>query len=92
MKEIRSKAYLGGANVLLEFEAGFDADKLSTTCVKNQILLRQYHPITPDEPRVEEVNLSLFLICLWWRSTGAHSFKNQPQPAGKDRGRFINSW
>ncbi len=27
VKEIRSNAYLGGANVLLEFEAGFDADQ-----------------------------------------------------------------
>ena len=27
IKEIRSSAYLGGANVLLEFEAGFNADQ-----------------------------------------------------------------
>ena len=30
VKERRSTAYQGGANVLLEFEAGFNADKAST--------------------------------------------------------------
>ena len=41
IKEIRSSAYLGGANVLLEFEAGFNADlALADVCARKSISRR----------------------------------------------------
>ena len=64
MKEIRSKAYLGGANVLLEFEAGFDADQALNDVREKSDIAKAELPDNADEPRVEEVNLSLFPIII----------------------------
>ena len=64
IKEIRSSAYLGGANVLLEFEAGFDAD-LALADVREKVdVAKAELPDTADEPSVNEVNLSLFPIII----------------------------
>ncbi len=64
VKEIRSKAYLGGANVLLEFEAGFDADQALNDVREKSDIAKAELPDNADEPRVEEVNLSLFPIII----------------------------
>ena len=64
IKEIRSSAYLGGANVLLEFEAGFNAD-LALADVREKVdIAKAELPDTADEPSVNEVNLSLFPIII----------------------------
>lgn len=64
VKEIRSKAYLGGANVLLEFEAGFDPDQALNDVREKSDIAKAELPDNADEPRVEEVNLSLFPIII----------------------------
>lgn len=62
VKEMRATAFEGGAYVLLEFEAGFDADK-AVQDVRTQVdLARPELPSEADEPKVHEVNVSLFPI------------------------------
>jgi len=61
-KEIRSTAYLGGGNVVLEFEAGFDPDIAMNDVREKVDLVRPDLPAESDEPTVNEVNLSLFPI------------------------------
>ncbi len=59
---MRSNSFLGGASVVLEFDAGFDAD-LALADVREKI--DQAKPGLPedaDEPTVHEVNLSLFPV------------------------------
>ncbi len=62
VKEMRSKGYESGAYVLLEFEAGFDADA-ALQDVRDKV--DQAKPELPDdteEPVVSEVNFSLFPV------------------------------
>jgi len=61
-REIRSTAYLGGGNVVLEFEAGFDPDIAMNDVREKVDLVRPDLPAESDEPTVNEVNLSLFPI------------------------------
>jgi multidrug efflux pump len=62
VKEMTSTAYQGGANVLLEFDAGFNPDT-AIEDVRTQVdLARPELPDETDEPTVNEVNLSLFPI------------------------------
>ena len=62
VKEMRSTGYEGGAYVILEFEAGFDAD-LAMTDVREEVdLARPELPDDSDEPTVHEINLSLFPV------------------------------
>lgn len=62
VKELRSTAYQGGANVLLEFEAGFDADAAVTDVRESVDLAKPELPGDTDEPEVHEINLSLFPV------------------------------
>jgi len=62
LKEIRSTAYQGGASVVLEFEAGFDADKALLDVREKVDLGKTELPEDADEPSVNEINLSLFPI------------------------------
>lgn len=62
LKEMRSSAYEGGANVTLEFEAGFDADKALDDVRQQVDLAKPELPSESDEPEVHEVNLSLFPV------------------------------
>lgn len=62
VKEMRSTAYEGGANVLLEFEAGFDADSALNDVRERVDLAKPELPEDTDEPSVHEVNLSLFPV------------------------------
>ena len=62
IKEMRSSAYEGGANVLLEFEAGFDADQAMDDVREKVDLAKPELPEDSDEPTVNEVNLSLFPV------------------------------
>ncbi len=62
IKEMRATAYEGGANVVLEFEAGFDADSALTDVREKVDLVRPDLPSDTDEPTVNEVNFSLFPV------------------------------
>jgi multidrug efflux pump len=61
-KEMRSTAYLGGAYVILEFEAGFDAQKALSDVRESVNRARSELPTDTDEPLVKEVNVSLFPV------------------------------
>lgn len=62
VKEMTSTAYLGGANVVMEFDAGFDAD-LALMDVREKVdLAKTELPEDADEPHVHEINLSLFPV------------------------------
>ncbi len=62
VKEMRSIAYEGGANVTLEFEAGFDVDQAMLDVREKVDLAKPELPDETDEPTVHEVNLSLFPV------------------------------
>jgi multidrug efflux pump len=62
VKEMRSTAYEGGANVLLEFEAGFDADTAMQDVRAQSDKAKSDLPEDTDEPTVNEVNISLFPV------------------------------
>ena len=62
VKEIRSTSFQGGGNVLMEFEAGFDADRALDDVREKVDLVKPDLPDDADEPTVNEVNISLFPI------------------------------
>ncbi|MEX0694951.1 MAG: efflux RND transporter permease subunit [Rhodospirillales bacterium] len=62
VKEMRSKSYQGGANITLEFDAGFNADEALTDVREKVDLAKPELPGETDEPEVHEVNISLFPI------------------------------
>ncbi len=62
VKEIRATAFEGGANVLLEFDAGFDADRAITDVREKVDRAKLDLPDETEEPSVHEVNFSLFPI------------------------------
>jgi multidrug efflux pump len=64
VKEIRSTAYSGGGNVLLEFNPGFDADKAIVDVRENVDKAKSNLPNEADDPTVNEVNVSAFPILL----------------------------
>lgn len=64
LKEIRATSYLGGGNVVLEFEAGFNPDTAMDDVREKVDLVRPELPADSDEPTVNEVNLSLFPILI----------------------------
>ncbi len=62
VKEMRSSGYEGGANVLLEFDAGFDADTALQDVREGVDLAKTQLPTASDDPEVHEVNFSLFPV------------------------------
>ncbi len=62
VKEMRSSAFEGGANVTLEFDAGFDADTALEDVNEKVDIAKPELPDDSDEPSVHEVNLSLFPV------------------------------
>jgi len=64
IKEIRSTAYTGGGNVLLEFNPGFNADKAMQDVREKVDRAKGDLPNEADDPTVNEVNLSAFPILL----------------------------
>jgi multidrug efflux pump len=62
VKEMRANGYEGGASVVLEFDAGFDADKALTDVREKVDLAQPDLPDDTDEPTVHEVNISLFPV------------------------------
>ncbi|HEY9163299.1 MAG TPA: efflux RND transporter permease subunit, partial [Magnetovibrio sp.] len=62
LKEMRAKGFEGGANVVLEFEAGFDVDK-ALRDVRDQVdLAKPNLPDDSDEPIIQEINFSQFPV------------------------------
>ena len=62
IKEMRSTGYEGGANVLLEFEAGFDADTALQDVREQVDVAKGSLPAASEDPEVHEVNFSLFPV------------------------------
>ena len=62
VKEVRSTAYSGGGNVLLEFDAGFDSDQAMIDIRDKVDRAKGDLPSEADEPTVNEVNISTFPI------------------------------
>ncbi len=63
VKELKSTAYTGGGNVVLEFQAGFDKDEAIDDVQKAVDEAKADLPDGLDrEPQVSEVNLSLFPV------------------------------
>ena len=62
VKEMRSTAFLGGANVVLEFDAGFDVDTALADVREKVDLAKPELPEETDEPTVHEINFSLFPV------------------------------
>ncbi len=62
VREMRSTAKEGFASVLLEFDAGFDADQALTNVLEKVDLAKPELPDDTDEPTVHEVNIGLFPV------------------------------
>ncbi len=62
IKEMRSTAAEGYAAVILEFDAGFNPDKALQDVREKVDTARSELPSEADEPRVHEINVSLFPI------------------------------
>ena len=62
VKEMRSTGYEGGAYVVLEFEAGFNADTALTDVREAVDDAKPDLPEDADEPTVHEINFSLFPV------------------------------
>jgi multidrug efflux pump len=62
IKEMRSEGMEGAAYVLIEFDAGFDADQAMEDVREKVDLAKPELPTDTDEPRVHEVNLSQFPV------------------------------
>ena len=62
LKEMRSTAYEGGGMIVLEFQAGLNIDKLIQEVRREVDIAKAELPADAEEPRVEEINLSLFPI------------------------------
>lgn len=60
--ELRASAYEGGANLTLEFDAGFDADVALADVREKVDRAKPDLPDDTDEPTVSEINLSLLPI------------------------------
>ena len=62
VEEMRSTAFQGGANIVLEFDAGFDPDVALADVRAKVDLVKRELPDEADEPTVHEINLSLFPV------------------------------
>jgi multidrug efflux pump len=62
LRELRATASEGVAVMILEFDAGFDADQALTDVREKVDLARAELPADSEEPFVQEVNIALFPI------------------------------
>ncbi|MEH6401981.1 MAG: efflux RND transporter permease subunit [Sneathiella sp.] len=62
VKEMRSTASEGRASVLMEFEAGFDADTALDDVREKVDIAKKELPEETDDPTVHEVNVGLFPV------------------------------
>ena len=62
VKKMSSTSYLGGGNIVLEFDAGFESAKaLGDTRIKVDQAKNKF-PSETEEPKVTEINLSRFPV------------------------------
>jgi len=64
VKDMRSTAYEGGGNIILEFAAGFDSDRARYDVRDRVDLARPKLPQDTEEPLINEINLSLFPVLI----------------------------
>lgn len=62
VEEMRSTAAQGFASVLLEFDAGFDAERALQDVREKVDIAKTKLPPSTEEPRVHEVNVALFPV------------------------------
>ncbi len=62
LKELRSTSYLGGGNVVLEFDAGFDVEQALRDVREKIDEVKGDLPADANDPNVNEVNFSLFPV------------------------------
>ncbi|MCW8914684.1 MAG: efflux RND transporter permease subunit [Magnetovibrio sp.] len=62
LKEMRAKGYEGGANVVLEFEAGFDVDQALSDVRESVDDAKPDLPDDSEDPIIEEINFSEFPV------------------------------
>ncbi len=62
VKDMRGKGFEGGANLVMEFDAGFDAAKALSDVRAKVDLAKAELPAETEEPTVHEVNFSLFPV------------------------------
>ncbi|MDY6797566.1 MAG: efflux RND transporter permease subunit, partial [Pseudomonadota bacterium] len=62
VKEMRATASEGHASIMLEFDAGFDPDTALQDVREKVDTARSKLPSEADEPRVNEINVSLFPV------------------------------
>ncbi len=62
VKEMVSWAHEGGANILLEFDAGFDPDSALLDVREEVDKAKNDLPADSDDPHVQEINISLFPV------------------------------
>ena len=64
VKEVRSSAYTGGANIILEFDAGFDSSMALYEVRERVDIGKADLPPDTKEPIIKEVNLNLFPVLI----------------------------
>ena len=64
VKEVRSSAYTGGANIILEFDAGFDSSRALYEVRERVDIGKADLPPDTKEPVIKEVNLNLFPVLI----------------------------
>jgi multidrug efflux pump len=64
VKEMRATAFDGGAYIILEFHAGFNADKARQDVREKVDLAQAEFPLDTDKPSVNEINLGLMPILI----------------------------
>jgi len=62
LKEMRAKGYEGGANIVLEFEAGFDVKQALSDVREKVDDAKPDLPADSEDPVIEEINFSEFPI------------------------------
>ena len=62
LKELRAKAAQGSANLILEFEAGFDSEKALNDVREKVDIAKAELPADTNEPTISEVNVALFPV------------------------------
>lgn len=62
LKDIKSSAFEGGANITLEFNAGFNAEKAKNSVRDKVDQAKTNLPLGTDDPTIQEINTSKFPV------------------------------
>ena len=72
IKEMKSFAYESGCDVIMEFQAGFNLEKAKIDIRDKLDTAKAEFPDRADEPKIKEVNLSLFPVLVIKTSSLLH--------------------